>query len=332
MRFSDIWQLIKESVLAWVDDYAASMGAALSYYMVFSIAPLLLIVIAIAGMVFGREAAQGQIVTELQGLIGQEGAMAVQGLLKSVADPAKGIIATVVSVVTLLIGATSVFAELQSDMDRIWQAPAPQGSGLWHLLRTRLLSFGMVLGLAFLLLVSLVVSAALAAFSTWWGSAFGGKEPLLQLLNFVVSLVFITGMFAMIYKLLPRVRIAWRDVWIGAVVTALLFAVGKLLIGLYLGKSGVTSGFGAAGSLVVLLVWVYYSAQIFLLGAEFTWVYAYRHGSLAGTQTADANRVAQSAAQQVRPVPSRSSLARAPRTSRPALRRASAVLSRGHER
>lgn len=288
MSITEIWRLVKAAIVAWSDDYASSMGAALSYYTVFSIAPLLLIIISVAGLVFGRDAAQGQIVAQLQGLTGHEVAITVQSLLQSVNEPSKGIIATVVGLITLLIGATSVFAELQTDMDRIWHAPARPRGGLWHLLRTRLLSFGLVLGLAFLLLVSLVISAILAALGTWWGSAFGNQEALLRGLNFAVSLAIITGMFALIYKLLPRVKIAWRDVWIGASVTALLFSAGKYLIGLYLGTSGVTSGFGAAGSLVVLLVWVYYSAQVFLLGAEFTWVYAHRHGSLVNAAPRDA--------------------------------------------
>ena len=178
-----------------------------------------------------------------------------------------------------------MFAELQSDLDRIWRAEAAKpASGIWRFLRARLLSFGMVLALAFLLLVSLVVSAALAAVGRWWGGWFEGWAILLEVAELLVSFAITTGLFALIYKLLPRVDIAWRDVWIGAAVTALLFTVGKLLIGLYIGRSGIASGFGAAGSFVVLLVWVYYSTQIFLLGAEFTWVYAHEHGSRRDTQ------------------------------------------------
>jgi membrane protein len=280
MRVKQAWQLIKEAVSAWIDDYAPSMGAALAYYTLFSIAPLLVIVIGIAGLVFGAEAAQGAIVGQLGGLIGEEGARAVEGLLVRANEPAHGFVATVVGVVTLLIGSTTVFAELQSALDRIWEvAPEQAGGGLWSLLRKRLLSLGMILVLGLLMLVSLVLSAALAALGTWWGGAFAGFEALLHALNFTVSFLLITGLFAAIYKLMPRASIAWRDVWVGAGVTALLFTVGKFLIGLYLGKSGVTSAFGAAGSMVVLLVWVYYSAQIFLLGAEFTWVYAHKSGS-----------------------------------------------------
>ena len=274
------WRLIRESLRAWIDDYAPSMGAALAYYTMFSLAPLLIIVIAVAGFVFGQDAAQGEIVAQLRGIMGHDGAAAIEGLLKSAREPAKGLFAAIAGVATLLVGATAVFAELQSALDRIWRVPAPRyESGIWNLLRARLLSFGLVLGLGFLLLASLVVSAALAAAGKWWGALFEGWEVLLEVINFSVSLVVVTVLFAMIYKLMPRASIPWRDVWVGAGVTALLFTVGKLLIGLYLGKSSLASGFGAAGSLVLLLVWVYYSAQIFLLGAEFTWVYAHRHGS-----------------------------------------------------
>jgi membrane protein len=280
MRLRSIGALVKESVAAWIGDYAPSMGAALAYYTLFSIAPLLLIVIAIAGLVFGADAARGAIVDQLAGLIGEQGAGAIEALVRSASEPARSTIATIVGAVTLFIGATTAFAELQSALDRIWEVPAREKArGLWALARQRLLSFGMVLVLGLLMLVSLVFSAALAALGHWWGAFFNGWEAALQTLNFVVSFVLTTGLFAAIYKFMPRARIAWRDVWVGAVVTALLFTVGKFLIGLYLGKSGVTSGFGAAGSLVVLLIWVYYSAQIFLLGAEFTWVYAHRSGS-----------------------------------------------------
>ena len=280
MHLKQIWGLIGKSSIAWIDDYATSMGAALAYYTLFSAAPLLIITIAVAGLFYGQEAAQGEIVAQIQGLIGREGAIVVQGLLKSASDPAQDIFALVVSIITLVIGATSVFAELQSDLDRIWRVPAPaKENNILNLLRSRLLSFGLVLGLGFLLLVSLVVSAAIAALGKWWNGIFNGWEVLLQALEFSVSLASSTLLFAMIYKIMPRARIAWRDVWIGAAVTALLFGSGKSLIGLYLGKAGVASGFGAAGSLVVLLVWVYFAAQIFLLGAEFTWVYSHEYGS-----------------------------------------------------
>jgi membrane protein len=276
------WCLIRESARAWIDDHAPSMGAALAYYTMFSLAPLLIIVIAVAGLVFGQDAARGEIVAQLRGIMGLEGAVAIEGLLKSAREPATGIFATVGGIAVLLLGATAAFAELQDALDRIWRVPeARREAGAWKLLRARLVSFGLVLGMGFLLLVSLVVSAALAAAGRWWGGPFEGWDVVLEIVNFGVSLAVITVLFAMIYKLMPRASIPWRDVWVGAAVTALLFTVGKLLIGLYLGKSSVASGFGAAGSLVALLAWVYYSAQIFLLGAEFTWVYAHRHGSRA---------------------------------------------------
>lgn len=285
MSRTGLWSLTKTSFLSWRQDHASSMGAALAYYTLFSIAPVLIIVIAVAGFFFGAEAARGEIVEQLRGLLGDDGAAAVEGLLASASEPEEGALATLVSLALLALGATTVFAELQSDLDRIWRAPAAKPlSGVFAFLRARLLSFGMVLVLAFLLLVSLVVSAALAVLGKWWGGWFEGWAVLLEGLNFAVSFAITTGLFALIYKFLPRADIAWRDVWIGAAVTAFLFAVGKLLIGLYIGRSGVASGFGAAGSFVVLLVWVYYSTQIFLLGAEFTWVYAHERGSRRGTQ------------------------------------------------
>ncbi|MDQ5848037.1 MAG: YihY/virulence factor BrkB family protein, partial [Pseudomonadota bacterium] len=276
-----IFRLLKEAASAWVDDYAPSMGAALSYYTLFSIAPLLLIVIAVAGLVFGGEAARGEIFGQLTGLIGEEGAKGVEGIVQAASEPKEGIIATVIGVVVLIIGATTVFGELQNALDRIWRAPVrAQSSGWWNLLRERLLSFGMILGIAFLLMVSLILSAAVSAIGKWFGS--GGWEAVAHVLEIVLSFGLMTVLFALIYKFIPRVHIAWRDVWIGAAFTAVLLAVGKFLIGLYIGKGSVASAFGAAGSLVVMMVWVYYAAQIFLLGAEFTWVYAHEYGSRRG--------------------------------------------------
>jgi membrane protein len=283
MNVKQMWGLVKSAGSSWIDDYAPSMGAALAYYTMFSIAPLLLIVISVAGLIFGVEAARGEIFAQLQGMMGADGAAAIQGLLESASKPAKSITATILGILLLLVGATTVFGELQDDLDRIWRAPdRDKTGGIWGLLRARLLSFGMILGIGFLLMVSLVFSAALSALGTWWSPLFGGWEVLAQLVNIVVSFALTTTVFAMIYKVMPRVHIAWRDVWIGAAVTALLFTIGKFVIGLYIGKSGVASGFGAAGSLVVVLLWVYYSAQIFLLGAEFTWAYAHAFGSRKG--------------------------------------------------
>jgi membrane protein len=275
--------VVKQAANGWVDDRAASMGAALSYYTVFSIAPLLLIVISVAGLVFGREAAQGAVVGELTGLIGEAGAKTVQDLLAAVSEPKEGVIGTITGLVLLLVGATTVFAELQDDLNRIWKAtPTAQGAGIWAWLRARVLSIGMILAIGFLMLVSLAASAAIAALGNWSTSWLGNWEWLAHTLNIVISFAMVTALFALIYRFMPQVHIRWHDVWIGAAVTALLFSIGKFLIGLYIGKSAVTSGFGAAGSLAVMLVWVYYSAQVFLLGAEFTAVYAHAYGSRQG--------------------------------------------------
>ncbi len=285
MSFEDWWVLVKKSGLAWIDDHAPSMGAALSYYTVFSLAPMLLIVVAVVGLVFGQDAARGALYGQLSGMMGAEGAKAVEGLLTSVSKPTDGILATVTGVVVLLVGATTVFGELQDSLDRVWRSPAEEkGGGLWGMLRTRFLSFGMILGIGFLLMVSLVLSAGVAALAKWWSPIFGGWEILAQVVTFMFGLVVTTVAFAMIYKLMPRARVRWHDVWIGAAVTSLLFSLGRFLIGLYIGWSGVASGFGAAGSLVIVFVWVYYSAQIFLLGAEFTWVYATTLGSMKEVQ------------------------------------------------
>ncbi len=279
----EYWPMLKQAVVAWNDDSAPSMGAALAYYTTFSLAPLLIIVIALAGLAFGEEAARGEVFAQLAGLIGPQGARAVQDLLASANRPSSNILASIVGLVMLLVGATSVFAELQSDLDRIWRAPAlPQIFSVISVLRSRLLSFGMVVAMGFLLLVSLVIGAALSALGQWGGTMIAGSADMLQALNTVVTFGITTLLFATAYRILPRVRIAWSDVWTGAVVTAILFTLGKYLIGLYIGRAGVSSSFGAAGSLIIVLLWVYYSAQIFLLGAEFTWVFAHRHGSRAG--------------------------------------------------
>ena len=283
MIFKDVSDLLKAAAVSWVDDYAQSMGAALAFYTLFSIAPLLLIVTSIAGVVFGEEAARGEIFGQLQGMLGAPGALAVQGLLESARRPAESVLATVFGIVFLFIGATSVFAELQDALDRIWRAPARVGSlGLWRLIRARLLSFGMILGIGFLLMVSLVLSAGVAALSRWWDPLFRGWETVAYLIDLSAGYVLTTAVFAMIYKSMPRVRVDWKDVWIGAAFTSLLSFAGKFLIGAYLGKSRISTGFGAAASLVVVLLWVYYSAQVFLFGAEFTWAYSHKFGSRKG--------------------------------------------------
>ncbi len=272
-----IWGLLTATVNAWLDDYAPSMGAALAFYTLFSIAPLLLIVISVAGLFFGEAAARTEIFEQISRLVGDDSARTVHTLLESLDRPAASVVGTLVGLVTMLVGATTVFAELQNAMDRIWQVPPRPGSGgVLDFFRVRLLSLGLVLGIGFLLLVSLVLSASLAALGKWWAPWFGDLAAIADMVNFAVTLAFITAVFAMIYKWMPRTPVAWRDVWFGALITALLFTVGKTLIGVYIGRSGVASVFGAASSLVVLLLWVYYSAQVFLLGAEFTWVFAQR--------------------------------------------------------
>ncbi len=273
-----MWNLAYEAVSEWVNDRASRKGAALAFYTVFSLAPILILSIAIAGLFFGQEAARGEIYTQVKDLLGTDAAAAIQAMIHNASRPGAGVIATIVGLVTLAIGATTALAELKDGLDQIWEAPPERTSGFWYFLRKRLLSVGLILSLGFLLLVSLVFSALVSAFARRWGPA-AGTGLVLQIVNFVVSFALVTLLFAMIYKILPSVRIAWKDVAIGSVITAALFTVGKSLIGLYLGNSAVASSYGAAGSVILVLVWVYYSAQIFLLGAEFTKVYAHRYGS-----------------------------------------------------
>jgi membrane protein len=278
MRLTGVWTLLKEAVSEWSEDKAPRLGAALAYYTIFSVAPLLIIVIGVAGFVFGWEAAQGQIVGQLQGLLGEEGGKAIQAMIQSASEKkTTGVFATLFGLITLLFGASGVFGELQDALNTIWGVKPKPGRGIFGVIRQRFLSFGMVAVIAFLLLVSLAVSAALAAVGTFMEGVL--PTEILHVTNFIVSFAVITVLFAMIYKVLPDATIAWNDVWIGAGVTALLFTIGKFAIGLYLGKSSVASAYGAAGSLVIILVWIYYSAQILFLGAEFTEVYARRYGS-----------------------------------------------------
>jgi membrane protein len=266
---------------AWRADYAASMGAALAYYTMFSLAPLMLIVISVAGLVFGESAARGEIQIQLDTLMGPHSASAVQDLLASVHQPAKGVAATLLGLALLLAGAASVFGELQDALDRIWRVPSQSGmgSGWLALLRSRLLSFGMILALGFLLMVSLIMSALLAALGHTLKPFFEGWQAVVALGSDVGGFVLAALVFALIFKVMPRVHVMWKDVWVGALFTAVLFTLGKSLISFYIGRSGIASGFGAAGSLVVILLWVYWSAQILLIGAEFTWVYANLFGS-----------------------------------------------------
>ena len=272
-------KLLRATCSKWSDDHAQGLGAALAFYTVFSLAPLLLIVIAIAGLVFGQDAAEGHIIGQMRGLVGEESAQAIQSMLAQVRQPSSGLIATGLAFVTLLFGASGVFAQLQEALNIVWEVEAKPGLGIIYTLKARFISFVTVLGIGFLLLVSLVLSAGLAAMGDRLEAFLPVPEAILQAINFCVSFVVITLLFAMIYKVLPDVAIQWNDVWVGAGMTSLLFTLGKFLIGLYLGKSGVGLVYGAAGSLIVVLLWVYYASQIFLFGAEFTAVYAASHGS-----------------------------------------------------
>lgn len=283
---TEVWRLFKASIKSWSDDRAPSMGAALAYYTAFSLAPVLLIVITIAGLVFGREAAQGVLFGQIADMVGPQAGQAIQAMLENGHESGGGVLGTIVGIAMLIIGATTVFVELQDDLDRIWKAEQRTGSGIWNFIRTRMLSFGMILAIGFVLIVSFVVTSLVAAMGQWWSNAFVGMEAVLQVVNFLVSFGIITLLFAMIYKILPNVTIPWSDVWIGAGVTSLLFSIGKFLIGLYIGKSAVASSYGAAGAFVVLLLWIYYSTQIFLLGAEFTYNYSHDRGSRAGQKKA----------------------------------------------
>jgi membrane protein len=273
------WELTKETFSEWIDDKASRLAAGLAYYTMFSLAPLLIIAIGIAGLVFGEEAAQGRVMGEVQGLIGASGAAFLQDMLASSREPAHGVAATVIGVAVLLFGATGVFGQLQDAMNTIWEVKPRPGRGLRGILADRFLSFAMVLGTGFLLLVSLALSAAFAAIGEYVSGWLPIPEAALQAANFGVSFALTAFLFALIFKVVPDAKIAWRDVGVGAVLTAFLFSIGKLLIGIYLGKSSVASAFGAAASPVVLMVWIYYSAQILFLGAEFTQVYATRYGS-----------------------------------------------------
>jgi membrane protein len=273
-----MWKLAKGTVLAFIEDEALSRGAAIAFYTVTSIAPILLIVVAVAGLVFGREAAQGAITAQLGGLMGQQTADVLQSAVASAGEKSSGVLATIIGIVTLIATASGVFGEMQSALNAIWKA-RPEGTTVSRLLRARAASLGLVAALGFLLIVSLAVSAGLTAFGNYLDSVLPFGKVILSAVNTVASVALISVLFAAIYKVLPDRHLEWGDVIVGAIVTAILFTIGKSLIGWYIGSSAVASTYGAAGGLIVLLLWVYYSAQIFLLGAEFTKVYANRHGS-----------------------------------------------------
>jgi len=271
-----VWGLLKRAAIKWNGDDCLMLGAALAYYTVFSLAPVLVIAIAVAGALFGEEAAQGEIVGQIRALVGEEGATAIQLLIESAGRQDAGALATLIGLAVLLFGSTSAFSQLQAALNKIWEVEPEAHTGLWDMIRARFLSFAAVLGTGFLLSVSLVLSAAGAAFGRYgwgWVPAIG---RMLELADFLGSMLVHTLLFAMIFKLLPDAAIRWRDVWVGAGVTAGLFFVGKLAIGLYLGTSDVGAAYGAAGWVILILAWVYYSAQIVLFGAEFTRAYATR--------------------------------------------------------
>jgi membrane protein len=282
-----IWAVIGRTFSNWYEDRAPRLGAALAYYTVFALAPSLVIVIGIAGLVLGRETAQGQIVEQIRDLVGEQGAQAVEGVIQSARDPKASVTAIALGLLTLVFGLWGVFGELQDALNTIWGVTPKPGRGVMGVVKDRVWSFALVVGVGFVLLVSLALTAWLAMLGTYFGHLLPLPTVLLEAINFAISFVVITALFALTFKLLPDVKVAWRDVWLGAAVTSVLFSVGKLLIGLYLGKSGVASVFGAAGSLVVILVWVYYSAQILYFGAEFTKVWTrWRGGGFVADEKA----------------------------------------------
>ena len=279
MTLTRLWSVLKRAVAGWWNDNVPHLGAALSYYTLFALAPILVVAISIAGLAFGGEAVRGEIVGQIDGLVGHDGAVAVQAMLEGAARPSSSVPATIIGVITFFLGATGAFLELQTALNAIWRVKPKVGASFFRsLVIDRLISFGLVVGVGFLMLTSLLVSAGLAALHTYMGETYPGGAALWEGVNVIVSLAVVSVLFAMVYKLLPDVELAWSDVWVGGLVTAGLWTMGKFLIGLYLGTSAFASSYGAAGSVIVLLLWVYYSAQIILLGAEFTREYVKEFG------------------------------------------------------
>ena len=285
MKLRNVWSLLKETVDEWQKDKVDRMAAALAYYTLFSIAPLLVIAVAVAGAVFGQEAARGEVVTQIQGLLGKAGAEVIQTALANTQNPqaGNGIVPTVISTLVLIFGASGVFVQLQDSLNAVWNVEESSKAGVKAVVRKRIFSFAMVITIGFILMISLVVSAGLAALSTFTNQLFPALASLWRLLNLVISLGTFTFLFALIYKYIPDIKIAWRDVLVGAAFTSVLFSIGKELLGLYLGNGAFGSTYGAAGSLVTVLAWIYYSVQIMLFGAEFTQVYTRRYGSHRST-------------------------------------------------
>jgi membrane protein len=290
LRSAEIGALLKQTAIAWIDDNAPRLGASLAFYTLLSLAPLLIVVVAVAALAFGQKAAQGQLIWEIQDLVGTEGARAIQGLIQSAYKPAAGTTATVLGVLTLVFGASAVVVELRDALNVIWHVPAAAAfsslRSFLRLIKERFYLFGLILGVGFLLLVSLALNAAIAALGSLFGSLLPASESVLNLAVFLISFLVITFLFAAIYKFLPDVQLKWSDVIVGACFTSLLFTIGKQLIGIYLGKASFGSTYGAAGSLVIVLVWVYYSAQLFFFGAEFTKIYTETFGSRLDTRLA----------------------------------------------
>lgn len=294
MRLKDLFRLFRDTFTEWTDDRATRLGAAVAFYTLFSLAPLLVVAIAVAGRVFGEQAVRGEIVGQIGGLVGQSAAALIQAMLAEASRPRTGLVATGIGLVTLLLGATGLFAELQDDLNTLWKI-TPRPRGILATIRDRVIGFAVVLGISLILLVALVISAGVAAIGHVLGNLSPASALTLHVINFPISLGLGTCLFAMIYKVLPDAEIAWRDVWVGAAVTSLLFTLGQLLIALYVGYSGTASAYGAAGSLVILLLWVFYSAQLLFFGAEFTRLFADRYGhhiQLAAGATWQAGRFA----------------------------------------
>jgi membrane protein len=275
MNVKTVWHLIKNTVAEWQEDNALRLGAALSYYTAFSLAPLLLIVISVAGLALGNDVARSKILDEMRALIGTQGSGAIETMLENASKPAASIVSSIIGFISLILGATGVVGELHDAMNTVWEVEAKPAGGVLGYIRQRVFSFAMVIGIGFLLLVSLVISAGVAAVGHMWG---GGTGILYQSINFLLSLAVTCALFALMFRFLPDVRIRWRNAWVGGILTAILFTIGKTLTGIYLGRSAIASTFGAAGSFAVVLVWVYYSSQIVFFGAEFTQVYAEYRG------------------------------------------------------
>src|SRR3984957_2594283 len=279
MSAKTLFQILKTTFASWNRHEAPRLGAALAFYTILSLSPLVIIVLALAGLIFSRSTAQAHILSQVQGMIGPDGGKAVESMLANAQRPAAGILGTIVGLLSLLFGASGVFTELRSALNLIWEVTPEKTSGVVGLLRDRFFSFGMVLSIGFLLLVSLVVSTVIAAIGKFFGGLLPVPSPVVAVFNFFLSYLGVAVLFGLIFRLVPEAKVRWRNVWLGALVTALFFSIGKTLIGLFLGKSSVGSAYGAAGSIIVVIVWVYYSAQIFFFGAEFTHAYTKRRSS-----------------------------------------------------